>query len=343
MSMSTQPATRTPEQPLGASREQQRRFLLHHLPLALASAVVLLLFMGLPLFDVSLYPHADLVSGALPQQGATGHTAPMGPGGDHTERMRHGRSHTGSMDHSGGAAPSIDHGGGTGSRVHGDRDIGSMDHGGIAGSKEGAGNLFLTRRVQQFTVATGYLALGLLALTLLLGPANLVLRRRNPVSTYLRRDVGIWSAVFSLVHVFAAALIHTSHGRDFVLSLLHFFTAEDGTLLTNSFGWGNWTGLAATVIAVALLVISNDAALRILKARLWKWLQRLNYALIVLVVLHAFFYGAFLRMTSPFTLLLILSVIAVLVGQAVGVWLWRRMYAEIATRVGEGQSLGGAS
>lgn len=342
MSMSTQPATRSPEQPLGASREQRRRFLLHHLPLALASAVVLLLFMSLPLFDVSLYPHADLVSGALPQQGAAGHTAPMDHGGGHTERMRHGRSHAGSMDHSGGAARSIDHGGGAESRIHGDRDIGSMDHGGGV-SKDSAGNLFLTRRIQQFTVATGYLALGLLALTLLLGPANLVLRRRNPVSTYLRRDVGIWSAVFSLVHVFAAVLIHTSHGRDFVFSLLHFFTSADGTLLTNSFGWGNWTGLAATVIAVALLVTSNDWVLRILKAKLWKWLQRLNYALIALVVLHAYFYGAFLRMTSPFTLLLILSVIAVLVGQAVGVWLWRRRYAEIATRVGEVQSLGGAS
>jgi sulfoxide reductase heme-binding subunit YedZ len=45
--------------------------------------------------------------------------------------------------------------------------------------------------VQRFTVATGYLATGLLALTLLIGPANLLLRRRNPVSSYLRRDVGM--------------------------------------------------------------------------------------------------------------------------------------------------------
>jgi hypothetical protein len=48
--------------------------------------------------------------------------------------------------------------------------------------------------------------------------------------------------------------------------------------------------------------------------------------LFVLIVLHAFFYGALLRMNSPFTLLLVLSVIAVCVGQAVGVWLWRRKY-----------------
>ena len=40
-----------------------------------------------------------------------------------------------------------------------------------------------------------------------------------------------------------------------------------------------------------------------------------------------FFYGALLRRTSPFTLLLGLSVIGVFVGQGVGVWLWRRRFS----------------
>ena len=189
----------------------------------------------------------------------------------------------------------------------------------------------LSRAVQQFTVATGYIGLALLAVTLLLGPANLVLRRRNPVSTYLRRDVGIWTGAFSVLHVVAAVFIHTSHGRGFVSSFLHFFIAEDGAPLTNSFGWGNWTGLAATIIALVLLVTSNDATLRALRARRWKWLQRLNYALVALVVVHAFFYGAFLRMNSPFTWLLIVAAIVVALGQAMGVWLWRRRNPPLAT------------
>jgi hypothetical protein len=61
----------------------------------------------------------------------------------------------------------------------------------------------LPRRVSrgQLSVASGYLALGLLGMTLLIGPVNLLLRRRNPVSNSLRRDViavfaaqamGIW-------------------------------------------------------------------------------------------------------------------------------------------------------
>ena len=103
---------------------------------------------------------------------------------------------------------------------------------------------------------------------------------------------------------------------------LAYFIAADASPLLNSFGLGNWTGLLAIVIVAGLLTISSDLALRTLKAPTWKWLQRLNYATFALVVLHAFFYGALLRVTSPFTVLLLLSVIAVSVGQALGIWLW---------------------
>jgi DMSO/TMAO reductase YedYZ heme-binding membrane subunit len=84
------------------------------------------------------------------------------------------------------------------------------------------------------------------------------------------------------------------------------------------------------VIVVGLLVISTDRYVRELKATSWKNLQRLNYTLFALVVVHAIFYGALRRITSPFTLLLIVTVIAVFAGQAVGIWLWRRRYSRSA-------------
>jgi sulfoxide reductase heme-binding subunit YedZ len=176
--------------------------------------------------------------------------------------------------------------------------------------------------VPQFIFATGYLALGFIAVTLLIGPANLLLRRRTPVSNYLSRDVGTWAAIGSVVHTIFV-LLGTGGIRDF----LAFFVAPGGSPLLNSFGLGNWTGLVALVIVVGLLAISSDVALRKLKAGIWKRLQRLNYALFALVILHAYFYGALLRLTSPFTLLLGVSVLVVFVGQAVGVWLWRRRHA----------------
>jgi sulfoxide reductase heme-binding subunit YedZ len=186
------------------------------------------------------------------------------------------------------------------------------------GSQTGAGFIDLS------TVGTGYLALGLLALTLLIGPANLVLRRRNPVSTYLRRDVGAWAAVASVVHVVRA---FDGHGGGRILD----FFVRNGTPLLDNFGLGNWTGLTALVIVLVLLALSTDSALRELKAKTWKDLQRLTYTLFALVVLHALFYGALSRATSSFTLLLILTVITVVAGQAMGVWLWRQR-ASASTR-----------
>jgi sulfoxide reductase heme-binding subunit YedZ len=274
----------TSNAPLGTSGDLRRRFLLHHVPLALASAGVLVLFMSLPLFDANRYPHADIFSGPFPQERAADHAGPI----DHAGR------HTGQMDHGGGHAPSR------------------------APSREQMRHRSFERR---FTLATGYVTLGLLAFTLLIGPTNLMLRRRNPVSSHLRRDVGMWTAIGSIVHVIVGLQVH---GGGQISDFLDYFVTRDGSPRLNSFGLGNWTGLVALVIVVGLLAISSDAALRKLKARPWKRVQRLNYALFALVILHAFFYGALLRVTSPFTLMLGVSVIAVFAAQTAGIWLWRR-------------------
>jgi sulfoxide reductase heme-binding subunit YedZ len=289
-----------------ASRDLRRRLLRHHLPLALASAVVLVLFLSLPRFDASKYAQGDIFSGTFPRDfpaGQTGQhggaqTGPMQQGGGH-QPPQEGRGHQPPQQHGEGQAPSV------------------------SPSAEEVEERSFRR---QLTTGTGYIALVLLAFTLLIGPANLLLRRRNPVSSYLRRDAGAWVALFSVAHVLVSLTVHGS-GR--ISHFLDFFVA-DGSVLRNSFGLGNWTGLVALVIAAGLLALSSDAALRKLKAKNWKRLQRLNYALFALVIVHALFYGALLRDTSPYTILLFLSVIAVVVGQGVGIWLFRRRYSRRA-------------
>lgn len=184
--------------------------------------------------------------------------------------------------------------------------------------------------LSQVVISTGYVATLFLAATLLVGPVNLILRRRNPVSTYLRRDLGVWTALWSLVHVVLSFQQGAAHGGG-LFRFVEFFVV-DGRPLTNSFGWGNWTGLAATVIIVALLVTSTDRVMRELSGKRWKMIQRFNYGVFVLVVLHAVFYGALQRMPSPLTLLLIATCVAVLVGQAVGIRLWRRRQREKEAR-----------
>jgi sulfoxide reductase heme-binding subunit YedZ len=284
-----------------------RRTLRHHLPIAVASAVVLVLFMILPRFGPSAPP--DIFTGTFPRdfpegqmQHSGGQTGPMQGGAGHRPPQGQGGGHQPPPQPEDAQPPSV---------------------------SPSAEDVRDRSDVRRFTIATGYVALVLLALTLLIGPANLLLRRRNPVSSYLRRDVGAWTAVFSGVHVIASLWVHgTGQLRDF----LDFFV-RDGSPLTNSFGLGNWTGLVALVVVAGLLALSSDAALRKLKARSWKRLQRLNYVLFALVVAHAFFYGALLRETSPYTILLGLSVIAVVAGQAVGIWLFRRRNARRAAEL----------
>ena len=237
---------------LGAGRGWRRRLLFHHVPLALGSAVGVVLL-------VSLSPFAD--------------------GG------------------------------------HGDVSLG-LDLGNVDPASRGF--------VSRLTRATGYVALGLLALTLLIGPANLLLRRRNPLSSYLRRDIGIWTAVVSVVHVIVG--FQTGHGGAGAFGFVGFFVAGGGPLL-NRFGLGNWTGLAALVIVAGLLAISNNRSVRELKGMRWKSLQRLNYTLFALVIAHAVLYGALGR-TSAFTPLFLFLVGAVLAGQGGGIWLWRRRHLQ---------------
>lgn len=306
---------------LGASGDWRRRMLLHYAPLALLSGLALGLFMTLPAFDPQAYPQVDMEGGVIPQAvGQVGHGASqVGPedhsGGDSAGSGGHGRdSSSRSEGHGGSQGPS--------SGRHGGEQNGATDAAGEDPEVRSRGRLFDRFFTQRLTRATGYVATGLLALTLLVGPANLLLHRQNPVSSYLRRDIGIWTAIVSVVHIVFGLQLHG--GLRGLSGFLTYFVAPDGSPRLNSFGLGNWTGLAATLIVMGLLALSNDFALRKLKAGPWKWLQRLNYALFALVLLHAFFYGALLRTTSPSTILLGLAVFAVFTGQAVGIWLWQR-------------------
>jgi methionine sulfoxide reductase heme-binding subunit len=194
----------------------------------------------------------------------------------------------------------------------------SMSRGGQGGGASHAGGRppLLMRR---YSIATGYVALGLLALTLLIGPANLLLGRRIPVSSYLRRDVGISGAIASVVHVVFSLLV--KHGGGAVLD---YFFASGGGLLNNTFGLANYTGLVALLVVAALAVISSNAALRRLKPSNWKRIQRLNYALFALAIAHGVAYGALWRTTSPYTRLLFLLTAIVVVAQVAGVWLYRQ-------------------
>src|SRR5450759_6032512 len=54
------------------------------------------------------------------------------------------------------------------------------------------------------TQATGYISIIILSISLIIGPVNIFLKIKNPISTYLRRDISIIGGILALIHSIAA-------------------------------------------------------------------------------------------------------------------------------------------
>jgi sulfoxide reductase heme-binding subunit YedZ len=138
------------------------------------------------------------------------------------------------------------------------------------------------------SLGTGYASVVLIAWAMLIGPWRVRRGRPAPASTDLRRDVGIWGGVLALVHVVTGLQVH------FAGAFWKYFVYPDGAhripLRHDLFGFANWSGLAATLVLVLLLAISNDASLRALGTRRWKSWQRWTYWAAALTVAHALAY-----------------------------------------------------
>lgn len=137
--------------------------------------------------------------------------------------------------------------------------------------------------------ATAYPALILLVVTLAIGPLNVLLRRPNPISVDLRRDIGIWAAILAVAHTAIGQNVHL-RGRPWLYyvyqrSERHFFPIRH-----DIFGMSNYSGALCTLLVLLLLATSNDWSLRRLGAAQWKKLQRWNYAAFALLAIHALGY-----------------------------------------------------
>jgi len=138
--------------------------------------------------------------------------------------------------------------------------------------------------------ATAYPAMVLLAATLLVGPWSLIRKKPNPVSSDLRRDIGIWAGILALVHTAVGQCVHL-RGRPWLYYIYgptehhHAFP-----LRHDAFGFANYTGAVSALLVIALLATSNDYSLRTLGTHEWKKLQRWNYAVFGLAGAHAILY-----------------------------------------------------
>ncbi|HEV2323789.1 MAG TPA: hypothetical protein VGS10_07545 [Terracidiphilus sp.] len=153
--------------------------------------------------------------------------------------------------------------------------------------------IYLTRPykdwVMRASFATAYPALILLVATLAIGPFNVLLRRRNPVSVDLRRDVGIWAGILSVAHTAIGQNVHL-RGRPWLYYVYQRSEHHTFPIRHDVFGMSNYTGALCTLLVLLLLATSNDWSLRKLGAAHWKKLQRWNYAAFALLAIHALGY-----------------------------------------------------
>lgn len=176
------------------------------------------------------------------------------------------------------------------------------------------------------SMATAYTGLLLVGTTLLIGPLNVL--RKRPVALYsndLRRDIGIWGGIVSLLHVIVGLQVHLG-------SMVLYFVHEVGpdkrlVFRADPFGFANYTGLAGTLVIVLLLALSNDWSLRRLGSRRWKGLQRWNYAGFTLIALHGVVYQIIEKRELPYVVVFGLIVLLVLAIQLRGFQLRRQIKA----------------
>lgn len=151
---------------------------------------------------------------------------------------------------------------------------------------------------RRWSLATAYTALALMALSLLLGPWSILRGRPSPVSTDVRRDIGIWAGVLGLVHSLIGLQVHQAgtFWRYFV------YPADERHRLpirTDAFGVANYAGLGSTLLLLLLLALSNDAALRRLGQAKWKFLQQFNYLAFGLMAVHSIIYQLLEKRAIP--------------------------------------------
>jgi sulfoxide reductase heme-binding subunit YedZ len=167
------------------------------------------------------------------------------------------------------------------------------------------------RQFFRWSLTTAYTALALLAVTLSLGVWNVMRGQRNPVSSDLRRDLGIWCALLSLAHVIVGLNVHM---KKWTL----YFVQETSWLRWDLFGAANYLGAVAGLVVIGLLATSNDFSIRLLGKHRWKNFQRLNYLYFFFVGLHGAIYLVVEKRLVPYTAILGLMGAWVVTVQLVG-------------------------
>jgi sulfoxide reductase heme-binding subunit YedZ len=167
-----------------------------------------------------------------------------------------------------------------------------------------------------WSMATGYTSFILLGATLILGPLRVMQKRNNPVSSDLRRDVGIWCGFTGIAHVIVGIQVHM--GNIWLYFVKPIADTDQFRLRADLFGTANYVGLAATLILLVLLLLSNDVSLRLLRPMRWKRLQQSSYVLLLFVFAHGVMYQVIEKRNTSLVVVYACLLVMPMVFQAIG-------------------------
>ncbi|WP_185958196.1 ferric reductase-like transmembrane domain-containing protein [Fodinibius sediminis] len=173
----------------------------------------------------------------------------------------------------------------------------------------------------RWSMASGYVGLALLVITLILGPAKLLSGKRYPRSNDLRRDFGIWSAIIGLIHVVVGIQVHM--GNPWLYFFLKDPFPQQLVLRGDLFGFANYTGLVAALILLFLLLLSNDLSMKKLGGKRWKNLQRWSYGIFLFVIAHSIAYQVIEERKMLYLIIFSLLALITVTLQLVGFFKWR--------------------
>lgn len=171
------------------------------------------------------------------------------------------------------------------------------------------------------TQASGYISILIISISLMVGPMNIMLNRKNPVSTYFRRDISITGGVLAIIHSVAGLFVHL-RGNNWQ----YFLTMTDHrySIRLDNFGLANYSGLISALIIILLLLTSNDYFLKKLNQTNWKNIQRFSYLMFILGIIHCILYRIVKENLSFIYSFYLPLFTIVLTFQLTGAWLTRR-------------------
>lgn len=173
--------------------------------------------------------------------------------------------------------------------------------------------------ITKLSFSSAWPGLVLIAFTLLIGPFKQIWGRNVAVSQDLRRDVGIWAGMVGIFHAVIGNCVHL-RGRPWLYYVYEKWQQSHVQPFRHDvFGLANYTGLAAALVLLALLATSNDASLRALGTPGWKKLQRWNYAIFGLLIVHTLAYQVGIeRPIGALVSLAVMATIITLMLQGIG-------------------------